>query len=202
MPTETTPLKKSSLQPPTFLDSIQQWPWVEIFFLFYMGICGAVSMTVSYSITDLASHCGETATGLGIVFLWEAIGGIVGAISSVYLYHYFPGNWILIIVGWLLGGTLISMPFITDSVILEVAYFLVGIFAVIIHIGCLYLVRQIQKDSAGHWLALTQAAVSIGSTLLYILDWKFDMSSQAQYILLTSIVCIVSTVFVIVLFKN
>ncbi len=77
-----------------------------------------------------------------------------------------------------------------------------GVFAVIIHMGCLYLVRRIQKDSAGHWLALTQAAVSIGSTLLYILDWKFDMSSQAQYILLTSIVCIVSTVFVIVPFNN
>ncbi len=166
-----------------------------------MSICGAVAMTVTYTISDLAENCGETATGLGIVFLWEAIGGVVGGISSVYLYHHFAGNWILITIGWLIGGVLVSMPFITHAALMELAYFWVGVFSITIQIGCLHLVRRIQQESAGHWLALTQAANSAGSTLAYIFDWKLGLSMYLQFIVLAMVVCCVSSVFLIVPFS-
>ena len=180
--------------------NLSNLPWLEIFFLYYMIIAGIVAMAVSYKIDYLASNCGETATSMGLVFLTEAIGGVVGGITSVYLYHMYSGNWILIVVGIALGCTLIAMPFITSIVLMNVAYFLVGGFLLNIQIGCIHLVRWIQRDTAGHWLGLTQAALSGGSAFVLVTDWGFRLTTKWEFITFACLVWSISVSFIAVPF--
>ncbi len=183
------------------LDSVKSWPWLEVFFLYYMGISGALAMTVTYSISDLAANCGETATSMGVVFFTEAIGGVFGSLIAEVVYRKYLGNQVLIVIGTFLGGILMYMPYITNTYVLNVAYFIVGAIAIMIQIGCVHLVRRIEQESAGHWLALTQVANSAGSIIFFILYWKLNMTTKREYIVLSVVVWTVSATFIFVPFS-
>ena len=174
---------------------LSHWPWLEIFFLVFMMLSGAVSMMVSYSISDLADNCDHSATTSGIVFLFEAIGALVGGIIAMWAYHHCVGNTVLIMVSMMLGCVLLTLPYITTTILLELAYFGVGVFLLMLQIGCIHLVRCIQLEHAGHWLAMTQAAHSAGGCFFLFLDWEFNLTLFGKFCLLSVMLWLVSVGF-------
>ena len=199
MPNETTPIVESGpSRSPTLLgdlmDHFKGWPMLELFFLCYMAVSGAVGTTVTYT-------RGQSSTSMGIDFFSQACGGIFGGILAEILFRNYQGNIVLIATGILLGGVLISIPFIDNDYLMNTAYFGVGAFSIIIQIGCVHMVRRIQQETAGHWLALTQAANSGGSGLFYLLYWRLNLTKAHCYTVLSIIVWIVSLALIAVPFS-
>ena len=149
------------------------------YYLFLMLMMGGVTGLSTVSITILADDCGVSPLKLGVVYLCQAVGSIIGSLLSNWLYVWFFKHIVLLCSGLFLAFLFFYFPSVISLYTLCLTYTLLGVFHVLVQIGCISLLRLSHKHrsmsddlndersgNSGYWMALTQLCFSLGAFLM------------------------------------
>lgn len=125
------------------------------------------------------------------------MGAVLGAVVSAKLYIWVRGNTVLSVVLLFLTAILVYMPFITTVTMLHVSFFVLGLCTAITDTGCQIMTRKLHGSKAGPWLGANTVSFGISGALVPLIGY-ITGSLFIQYIILSSVSCLVA-VFLIIL---
>jgi hypothetical protein len=185
---------------------------LELQYLLLMVLMGGVTGLTTFSITTLAENCGTSALSLGIIFMFQAIGSLIGGGLSVWLYSTFYNNMVLLYSGLFLSFLFLYVPNVTSLSVLCAFFTWLGCFHIIIQIGCITSLRKAHPHQhikspkystdvdnegsvGGYWIGLSQLAVAVGA-LLFVFICSSGVSISLSYYTLCVSLTIISAMMI------
>lgn len=140
-------------------------------YMLAMGMCGVVLVALGSTLEDLAENCGKVSTDVGSVFIARGIGAVAGAIFSSRLYRWFGGNSVITWALLGLAGLLLSLPFITNVILLHLNFLCLGLSTAITDTGCQIMTRRVHGRRAGPWLGANTVAFGVTGAIVPALSY-------------------------------
>jgi hypothetical protein len=174
--------------------------WSSIVYVGTFGALGCFILAEIASVDDFADLCNKTLIQTSTVFITEAIGAVLGALSSEYAYQSQIAQNHLVLAASLIatGGISGAIAFNISFVGLHRMFGLGGFFFGFATIGTQYLLIKVHGKNAGSWLYASQFALPFCGGLIILCAEALELQLTALFVLIGFILIFCALLIIVV----